>query len=76
MRTSPRAGNRNKSLDPVLSEKEEQDVEEEEELDTDWISDCEIIGERTHRGKKEYLIKWAGTDPDTGKPWDPSWVIH
>jgi hypothetical protein len=24
--------------------------------------------------KRRYLVKWEGTDPDTGKPWDPSWV--
>ncbi|KAF8578276.1 hypothetical protein K439DRAFT_1362563 [Ramaria rubella] len=30
----------------------------------------EIVKE--YRGK--YLVKWEGFDPDTGKPWAPSWV--
>lgn len=24
--------------------------------------------------KNKYLVKWEGVDPDTGKPWDLSWV--
>ena len=24
--------------------------------------------------RDRYLVKWAGVDPDTGKPWDMSWV--
>ena len=30
----------------------------------------EIIKEN----KTRYLVKWEGVDPETGKPWDPSWV--
>jgi hypothetical protein len=24
--------------------------------------------------RDKYLVKWEGVDPDTGKPWDLSWV--
>jgi len=36
----------------------------------------EILDEKKDkRGKVKYLLKWAGTDPATGKQWDPSWVF-
>ncbi|KZV78108.1 hypothetical protein EXIGLDRAFT_634587 [Exidia glandulosa HHB12029] len=30
----------------------------------------EILDERG----REYLINWDGTDPATGKQWEPTWV--
>lgn len=24
--------------------------------------------------KRHYFVNWAGVDPQTGKPWAPSWV--
>lgn len=37
--------------------------------DTWWIID-EIIAEKATR----YKVIWAGYDPQTGEPWEPSWV--
>ena len=61
---------RNRGLSPVdvpdYSTQFEPGIDDNETL---W-SVLEIIKE----DKKRYLVKWEGIDPDTGKPWDPSWV--
>lgn len=36
-----------------------------------WWEVRRILDKRT-RGRVEYLVDWAGTDP-RGKPWEPSW---
>lgn len=33
----------------------------------------EILDERGPPRDGEYLIRWKGTDPDTGLAWDPTW---
>ncbi|KAH0825748.1 hypothetical protein J3R83DRAFT_9006, partial [Lanmaoa asiatica] len=38
--------------------------------DNDPLWEVEIIAENA----RKYHVVWAGTDPDTGKPWEPSWV--
>jgi hypothetical protein len=37
-----------------------------------WAADC-ILDEHVVRGVRKYYIQWNGTDPDTGKAWEPSW---
>ncbi|KAJ7793191.1 hypothetical protein B0H14DRAFT_2393734 [Mycena olivaceomarginata] len=37
---------------------------------SDELQSIQIIGERGPR----YQIQRAGTDPKTGKPWEPSWT--
>ncbi|KAF8132722.1 hypothetical protein K438DRAFT_1641956 [Mycena galopus ATCC 62051] len=37
---------------------------------SDELQSVQIIGEWGLR----YQIQWAGTDPNTGKPWEPSWT--
>ena len=38
-----------------------------------WEADC-ILDERGHSGgNSEYLVKWKGRNPSTGKPYEPSW---
>lgn len=37
--------------------------------ETWWIID-EIIAEKATR----YKVTWAGYNPQTGEPWEPSWV--
>ncbi|KAF1830532.1 hypothetical protein BDW02DRAFT_633583 [Decorospora gaudefroyi] len=39
---------------------------------TYYAADC-ILSERTRRGGRQYLIKWKGTDPDTGSAYENSW---
>jgi len=38
--------------------------------DTDVWAVIEILAEKGNR----YRVQWYGTDPDTGKPWPPSWI--
>lgn len=38
--------------------------------DNDTLWEVEIIAENA----RKYHVLWAGADPDTGKPWEPSWV--
>lgn len=40
--------------------------------ETLWIVEA-IVDERGPRQEGDYLIKWAGTNPETGKAWEPSW---
>lgn len=37
-----------------------------------WTAEC-ILDERGPPRTGEYLIRWAGNDPATDEPWDPSW---
>jgi len=32
------------------------------------------VKEITAESGSQYKVEWAGTDPDTRKPWQPSWV--
>ncbi|EGG05244.1 uncharacterized protein MELLADRAFT_88202 [Melampsora larici-populina 98AG31] len=47
---------------------EEEVVIPSSESQIDWDA-IEILEET----RKKYLIKWAGVNPDTNEPWDPSW---
>ncbi|KAM0748669.1 hypothetical protein T439DRAFT_349386 [Meredithblackwellia eburnea MCA 4105] len=49
-------------------EEEQQEVEDSSESQKFWPAKA-IINER----KKHYLLEWEGTDPATGKPWEPTW---
>lgn len=53
----------------VHSDGEEQAGEAEPGEDGYWPA-LEILGEK----KYEYLVNWDGTDPETGRPWPPSWT--
>ncbi|TCD68433.1 mitochondrial 2-enoyl thioester reductase [Steccherinum ochraceum] len=44
----------------------------ESQLDDEDVWDAVAILKET---KTKYLIKWAGTDPKTGKEWEPSWEV-
>jgi len=35
-----------------------------------WFEAIEILGEKD----AEYLVRWAGKNPDTGEEWENSWV--
>jgi hypothetical protein len=52
-----------------ISSSETQFIPQEGDEETLWKV-IEIIDEK----KKAYLVKWEGVDPETNKPWDPSWV--
>jgi hypothetical protein len=49
---------------------ETQFIPQSDDEETLWNVEC-ILQER----KGEYLVRWEGTDPVTGKPWPPSWVV-
>ncbi|KAL4241695.1 hypothetical protein ABKN59_000760 [Abortiporus biennis] len=49
------------SLPPIKLASQEDDT---------YYEAIEILAEN---GKGMYLVKWAGTDPKTGRPWEPSW---
>jgi hypothetical protein len=34
----------------------------------------DIKNEKIERGRVLYLIEWEGTNPDTGRAWEPTWV--
>ncbi|KAF1847931.1 uncharacterized protein K460DRAFT_333448 [Cucurbitaria berberidis CBS 394.84] len=38
-----------------------------------WWEAEDILEERIRGGKRQYLIKWKGTDPATGQDYSPSW---
>ncbi|WVQ77216.1 hypothetical protein IAR50_006899 [Cryptococcus sp. DSM 104548] len=45
------------------------------EDDVDELYDAiRILDERVKKGKGEYLVEWAGIDPDTGETWLPEWT--
>ncbi|KAF9442661.1 hypothetical protein P691DRAFT_637605, partial [Macrolepiota fuliginosa MF-IS2] len=44
-------------------------VEREDDSQTLWEV-LEIVAER----KDQYRVRWAGVDPETGKPWPLDWV--
>lgn len=52
-----------------IPEFDTQFIPQEDDDDTLWEV-IEILAERGNR----YKVKWAGDDPQTGKPWAPSWV--
>ncbi|KAF1941056.1 hypothetical protein EJ02DRAFT_455497 [Clathrospora elynae] len=64
--TRPRANKRSKYIDSSASEPGLP------ESPAFWEAE-RILKERTYRGKLEYLVQWKGTDPDTGRDWEPNW---
>ncbi|KAK8065235.1 hypothetical protein PG997_011982 [Apiospora hydei] len=42
-------------------------------LDSDFWEIRGILQERKKRGRVEYLIAWIGQDPETGRPYEPTW---
>ena len=48
----------------------EEQVEGSEPGDDGYWPALEILKERKH----DYLVNWDGVDPETGKPWTPSWT--
>ena len=44
--------------------------EDEDEL---WEV-VEILAARKMNSKEGFIVRWAGLNPDTGKPWEDSWV--
>jgi hypothetical protein len=59
-------------LDGELDEGDEgeSDGKESIEDEEDMWEVIEITAEKRHR----YRVRWAGTDPATGRPWRQSWV--
>ena len=52
-----------------ISSPDTQFVPQDDDDDLLW----EVI-EITAEDRKNYKVKWAGIDPQTGKPWKQSWV--
>ena len=50
------------------SDKEETTTNSQEE----WEA-LRILAQEGQRFELKYLIEWAGIDPATGKPWEPTW---
>lgn len=48
----------------------EEQVEEPEPGEDGYWPALEILGENRY----EYLVNWDGTDPGTGKRWEPTWT--
>jgi hypothetical protein len=40
----------------------------------EWYEIKRIIAERKVRGTVEYKVEWEGLDPETDRPWAPTWV--
>ena len=53
-----------------VSDLETQFVSQEGDDQDVWAVNA-ILKER----KNHYLVDWLGEDPETGKPWPPSWVV-
>lgn len=41
---------------------------------TDWWEIEETLEEAIIQGVRQYLVRWVGVDPETGKQWEDSWV--
>lgn len=54
----------------VHSDDDEEKVEGPEPGEDGYWPALEILNER----KRDYLVLWDGTDPETGKAWEPSWT--
>jgi len=48
----------------------EEQVEEPEPGEDGYWPALEILNET----KYDYLVKWDGVDPETGRAWEPSWT--
>ncbi|KAK6910249.1 hypothetical protein I203_104281 [Kwoniella mangroviensis CBS 8507] len=64
---------RSYSLPSDSSPPETQFVSQSDDADNLWEV-SEILDERGPSKTGDYLIQWKGKDPDTGKPWTPSWT--
>jgi len=45
-----------------------------EESSETYYNAKSILRERKVQGNIQYLVDWEGLDPDTGRPYDPTWV--
>merc|ERR1712227_109077 len=43
------------------------------ESETEYVVEALIKYRKTKKNGAEYLVRWEGIDPDTGKPWEPTW---
>lgn len=57
------------NISNIVSEYETQFVPRSDDDEVLWE-----VQEITAENGKKYKVKWAGTDPATGKPWAQSWV--
>ncbi|WVQ67851.1 uncharacterized protein L199_006056 [Kwoniella botswanensis] len=64
---------RSYSLPSDSSPPETQFISQEDDADNLWEV-SEILDERGPPKTGDYLVQWKGKDPDTGKPWTPSWT--
>lgn len=54
----------------VQSDGEEDQLEVSEPGEDGYWPALEILNER----KRDYLVRWDGINPETGKTWEPSWT--
>jgi len=54
----------------VHSDGEEDQLQGSELGEDGYWPALDILNERKH----DYLVNWDGIDPETGKPWAPSWT--
>ena len=67
---SGQIGTESKSDGPEdLQQQETSNASDQEER---WEVDC-LMNKRKRQGRTYYLVKWAGVDPETHEPYDPSW---
>jgi hypothetical protein len=60
------------------SDHEMSDDIDEDASESDVYAAVRIIDEdnKGPRGRKRYLIEWAGTNPETGNIWEPTWEVY
>jgi len=46
----------------------------DEESSETYYKAKKILGEKKVQGNIQYLVDWEGLDPDTDRPYDPTWV--
>ncbi|WWC89509.1 uncharacterized protein L201_004433 [Kwoniella dendrophila CBS 6074] len=66
---SPEKGEEEETTQP----QETQFISQSDDADNLWEV-SEILDERGARATGDYLVQWKGFDPETGKPWEPSWT--
>lgn len=60
---------------PISNKKTKVKEEPDVVLDPEYWEIRGILQERKKKGQLQYLVNWSGQDPETGRAYEPTWVI-
>ena len=71
---STRSRRKSKSSKEEEEEEETQELSQFEPHESDNSQTLWDVISILRESKTKYQVEWAGIDPETGKPWKPTWV--